>query len=48
MSSELGIGFFVGFVVALPASMLSVLLVAMWQRRQRPVAIAAFVVRLAA
>jgi hypothetical protein len=40
MSGDFGIGFLVGFVVALPASMLSVLLAALWQRRSLRVAIA--------
>jgi hypothetical protein len=40
MSGDFGIGFLVGFVVALPASMLSVLLAALWQRRSPRVAIA--------
>ena len=41
MTGEFGIGFLVGFVVALPASMLSALLAAVWQRRSPRVAIGA-------
>ncbi|MBA2717963.1 MAG: hypothetical protein H0U52_01795 [Chloroflexi bacterium] len=41
MTGDFAIGFFVGFVVALPASMLSVLLAALWQRRSLRVVIGA-------
>ena len=41
MTEGFGVGFVVGLIVALPASMLSVLLVAMWRRRPLRVAISA-------